>query len=168
VLWNGDRIVSRVRKYDNDRFESVFPKNGQFVYNKLISTCRDHFIRYLNITDEKITELFDECVVDIIGEVDRDSEEFAHVFNRIRDWRKNWFHAFIKPAEGIMNDLKDKYNWSKMPVEQLKVLYQSKFSYEYVFQLMSAVHAGTIDWRESLKNEWINNLWRTIFTFTMM
>jgi predicted GTPase len=55
-----------------------------------------------------------------------------------------------------------------MPVEQLKVLYQSKFSYEYVFQLMSAVHAGTIDWWESLKNEWINNLWRTIFTFTMM
>ena len=102
------------------------------------------------------------------GEVDRDSEEFAHVFNRIRDWRKNWFRAFIKPAENIMNDLKAKYNWSKLPVKQLKLLYQSKFSYEYVFQLMSGVHAGTIDWRESLKNEWINNLWRTIFTFTMM
>jgi len=146
----------------------LFGRYGEFVFNRLITTCRGVFIRYIDIHDDKIPDLIDGAIPPELEQLDRKSSQFATLFNRIRDWRKNWFRAYTKAAELIMLDLKMKHNWTGMATAQLKVLYNSKFSYEYVYQLMTGVHAGTVNWSETLKHQWINNLWRTLFTFTMV
>ena len=156
-------MVKKARHYDTDKFDS-FLENGQVVFNRLISDCRKFTIRFIYIPDSKIPGLIDETIGD---DLDHDGEEYQVIFNKVRNWRKNWFNRFIGPAEDIMKDLKAKYGWVKISHDQLKALYQSKCCYEYIYQCMRGFDGGTIDWRDSLKHTWIHNLYRTIFTFTV-
>jgi len=58
----GDSVVARARKYDNDRFEALFGKYNELVFNRMITTCRDVFIRYIDIHDNKIPDLIDGAI----------------------------------------------------------------------------------------------------------
>ena len=109
--------------------------------------------------------LIDDAVGD---ELDREGDEYQTVFDKDRNWRKNWFNRFIAVAEGLMKELKARYGWAKISHDRLKAFYQSKCCYEYVYQYLRSFDGGTIDWRESLKHTWLYYLYWTVFTFTMV
>jgi hypothetical protein len=164
VLLDGERLVKKPRRYDTDKFESLFD-DGVVIYNRLISSCRRYFIRYINIPDGKIATLVDHAVG---YRLDLESVAFEEVYRKVKNWRKNWFQAYIAPAEQIMQELKANGKWENLAVEQLKPLYAGKFCFEYIFQIMTRFDVGMVDWRESLKKKKVHELYKTIYVFTMI
>jgi hypothetical protein len=123
------------------------------------------FIRYIDIDEEHFEELIDAAVG---YEVDRHSVEYDTMCKKIREWKKNWFSKFIKAASVMQRELETAQSWGSLEFNDLPNAYVKMFSFEHWYTLMSEIHAGTIDWRETLKHEQVHCLYKTIFTFTMV
>jgi hypothetical protein len=166
VIFQGHEVIKPKRKYDNTKFGDVFEGQGKEVFNRLISTARQYFIRHIDIPDKQFPMLIDHAVN---GICDRNADEYDTLYKRLREWRKNWSRNYIKVSQEVLVELRSKNpDWTGSTKNQLRSLYQAQFSYEYLYHMMSGVHAGTIDWRESLKHVGLNSLYRTIFTWTMV
>jgi len=149
-----------------DRFHSLFKSGkGNAIYNRFISQCRMMFIRYLDIDEKHYESLIDNAVGTL---VDRSSDAYDVMSRKIREWKKNWFFKFIKASGNIQQELEKAGTWTDLPFDRLKEAYKRKFAYEYLYTMMAEIHAGTIDWRETLRNENCFKLYRTVFTYTMM
>lgn len=158
--------MRRRRRYDMDKFDSLFKSGkGVEIYNRLISQCRLMFIRYLDIDEKHHEGLIDNAVGTV---VDRSSEAYGVMSRKIREWKKNWFFKYIKAAGKIQVELERAGPWTELPFERLRGAYKAKFSYEYLYTMMADIHAGTIDWRETLKGDNCLILYRTVFTYTMV
>lgn len=170
VIFQGHMVVKPKRKYNNQKFAELFAQHGTVVFNKLISVCRQYFIRHLDIPDKEVPRLIDYAVSNTIDEIcDRDTDEHDQLYKRVRNWRKNWSRAYIKAAQEVLVELKNKNpEWAGCTKNQLKSLYQTQFTFEYWYHMMASVHAGTIDWRMSLKHTGLNSLYRTVFTWTLV
>ena len=149
-----------------DRFHSLFKSGqGNAIYNRFISQCRMMFIRYLDIDEKHYESLIDNTVGTL---VDRSSDAYDIMSRKISERKKNWFFKFVKASGNIQQELEKAGTWTDLPFDRLKETYKRKFAYEYLYTMMAEIHAGTIDWRETLRNENCFKLYRTVFTYTMM
>lgn len=57
--------------------------------------------RFIYTPDLKTPSLIDDAIDD---ELDREGEEYKAVFDKARNWRKNWFNRFIVAAKGLVKE----------------------------------------------------------------
>ena len=174
VAINGGIITNpKRRRYDNSKFAGLFEQDdggddihvGAEVFNRFITSSRRCFLRYLWISDEDVIELINSAV----GEsVDSTSIQFATMYQKIMVWRKNWFQNYSRAADRIRQKIEHDFMWADKTSDALQAAYKTKFSYEYWFELMQKVHAGTVDWNQTMKKKKLNAFFHTLFTFTMV
>jgi hypothetical protein len=166
---DGDTIVTKKRAYDTDKLVSSFP-DGQLVYNRLISNCRRYFMRFVNISNDDIPGMIDTAAG---YEVDRNMESYDAAYNKVLQWRKNWYALYIETAEEILQNLLDTNSYLKaLPTEKpyvdLKSAYSRFYSWTQINQLFHAIHVGTYLWKDTLEKPNSKALYKTLFTYTMV
>jgi hypothetical protein len=169
VLIEGDSIVPKKRSYDNDKFESLFP-DGLAVYNRLLSSSRAAFMRFLNVPTQDIPRLIDAATG---YEVDRSSQPYDTAYAKVLQWRKNWFSLYLDAAEVLIQELLAANGYLKAlstekPYTDLKSAYARLYSWLYIGNLFHQIDVGTYVWKDTLEKPLMKALYKTMYTYTMV
>ena len=90
------------------------------------------------------------------------------MYVRLNEWKKNWFSLYAQAATVLQNELEVAQHWGGLGKGELVSAYSGMYTPEYTITLFRRIHAGTIDWRASLRNTKLNALYRTAFIYCMM
>jgi hypothetical protein len=161
--------VRKKRAYDSDKLVSSF-SDGQAVYNRLITHCRRYFVRYLSIPNDDIPDMIDASVR---YEADRASDAYDNAYQKVLQWRKNWYALYIESAEGILQNLLQNHAYlralpTEKPYMELKSAYSGFYSWTQVNQLFHAIDVGSYMWKDTLDNPKTTALYKTLFVYTMV
>lgn len=127
-----------------------------------------HFIRFLDIKEEHHAGLINNAVG---FTVNRSSDTYDFMSRKLKGWRNNWFHKYIKASRQIQQTLEKNGSLGDLPYvkyDKLREAYLSKFSCEYVSIMMANIHVGTIDWQKTLEKPQCRMLYKNVFTYTML
>jgi hypothetical protein len=149
------------------KFRDIFPDNHEAVeiYNRLISSCRMMFIRFLDILEPDVDSLIKRAAH---YDLESTSVAYNRMYKRILEWKKNWFQAYLRSSANIHSAIEREKGWANLPLNELKDAYKGMYGFEYVHSMFENVHAGTIDWHATMNVKPINTLLRNMFTWTMV
>jgi hypothetical protein len=101
------------------------------------------------------------------------SESYDVAYNKVLQWRKNWYALYIEVAEEILRNLVNTNGYLKaLPTEKpyvdLKSAHSRFYSWTQINQLFQAIHVGTYLWKDTLDKPNSKALYKTLFTYTMV
>ena len=162
----GGEVVPRRRRYNGNQFADLWSdRDGPAIYARLISNARRMFIRYLDIPSAKSQTLINAAAE---FAVDLNSEAYEVMHARLTGWKRNWFSQYTRAATVLQKELEVSQHWGGLDSGELERAYSGVYTPEHTIALYRGVHAGTIDWRASLRNTKLNSLYRTVFTHCMV
>ena len=166
VVADGGKVVPRSRRYNGTKFADLWSNRDRTaIYARLISSARRMFIRYLDIPSDKYQPLINAAAG---FAVDLNSEAYEVMYVRLNEWKKNWFSLYAQAATVLQKELEVAKHWGGLDKSELVSAYSGVYTPEYTITLFRRIHAGTIDWRASLRNTKLNALYRTAFTYCMV
>ncbi|KAI5849428.1 hypothetical protein DFP73DRAFT_591692 [Morchella snyderi] len=165
----GDKTgrTHKKRRYDSSKLTTYFT-DGRQVWSRCNRISRLHFARYLQIQDKDIPSIIHEAVGPT-HTIDNDSDEYAAAYEKILEWRKNWFHSWMVQAQTIVGDIVgENLGYSRLDGQMLVQAYEKEFSYEVLYQMTSSTVAGLIDWRATLADKALYAMYKTFVTYTFV
>lgn len=131
----------------------------------MISAACLTFCHYLVVEEATIPSYIDNAVGSLVN---RGSGRYDQAYTLILQWRKNWFYAFTHAVEQLQQRIEQGHKGlNQLSTLDLRDIYASHFGYESFYNLMGTTCA-VVDCRATLDKPRSNNLYKTIFTYSLM
>ncbi|KAI5846337.1 hypothetical protein DFP73DRAFT_593400 [Morchella snyderi] len=154
------------RHYDNSKMAGLFTKKEAWA--AINRTARITFARWLTIPEPLFLGIIDGAAEEVVK---RDSPGFTEAWNRLLEWRKNWLKEYNSRAGAMWADIvaKPEYSYyTSLEENHLRAVYETHWSYEAWVSLHQGSTAAFIDWRQTLAIPAAEDLYKTIFVYTMI
>lgn len=136
------------------------------MWSALNRKARHIFARYLTIHEDQFAGLIDGAAGHA---VDPDSDAFSKTWTKLLEWRKNWLCHYMREVDVLHATLlKNNLGYSSLPDDQLRDAYLPYFTQESFYQMTSKAVGGFIDWTATLQDENTNDMYRTVFTYSLV
>ncbi|KAI5838706.1 hypothetical protein DFP73DRAFT_599636 [Morchella snyderi] len=156
----------RGRRYDKTRMRDEFADDGE-AWSKLISITRLHFCRFIHVKDTFIPALIREAAGPEKN-IEASSDAYVRCYDKILEWRKNWYYNFTRQVELLQDDIETKNaGYAGLPDAALRDAYTRKFTFEAFHSLMGTTTA-VVDWRATLNIPKMRALYQTLFVYSLI